>query len=84
MVRNLGATLGPDGSKPGPPGSRLMTPVFQSNLVPLGWARDAFLGPIGRIPWARRQFVTTLMGIRTSPWTMWRPDGHPVPKMDTD
>lgn len=62
--------------------SRLMTPVFQSNLVPLGWARDAFLGPIGRIPWVRRQFVTTLMGIRTSPWTMWRPDGHPVPKMD--
>ncbi len=56
--------------------SRLMTPVFQSDLIPVGWARDAFLGPIGRIPWVRRQFVTTLMGIRTSPWTMWRPDGR--------
>ena len=50
-----------------------MTPVFQSDLVPLGWARDLALEPLGRIPWVRRQFVTTLMGIRTSPWTEWRP-----------
>ena len=50
--------------------SRLMTPVFQSDLVPIGWARDALLGPVGRIPWVRSQFVTTLMGIRTSPWTL--------------
>ena len=52
--------------------SRLMTPVFQSDLVPIGWARDALFGPVGRIPWVRRQFVTTLMGIRTSPWTVLR------------
>jgi 2-polyprenyl-6-methoxyphenol hydroxylase-like FAD-dependent oxidoreductase len=52
--------------------SRLMTPVFQSDLVPIGWARDALFGPVGRIPWVRRQFVTTLMGIRTSPWTLLR------------
>jgi 2-polyprenyl-6-methoxyphenol hydroxylase-like FAD-dependent oxidoreductase len=53
--------------------SRLMTPVFQSDLVPIGWARDALMEPIARIPWVRGQFVTTFMGGRTSPWTFWRP-----------
>ena len=53
--------------------SRLMTPVFQSDLVPIAWGRDLLLEPIARIPWVRRQFVTTLMGSRTSPWTTWRP-----------
>ncbi len=53
--------------------SRLMTPVFQSGLVPLGWARDLLAEPLARIPWVRRQFVTTLMGIRTSPWSNWSP-----------
>jgi 2-polyprenyl-6-methoxyphenol hydroxylase-like FAD-dependent oxidoreductase len=53
--------------------SRLMTPVFQSDLVPIGWARDALMEPIARIPWVRRQFVTTFMGGRTPPWTFWRP-----------
>ena len=52
--------------------SRLMTPVFQSNLVPLAWGRDALFEPIARIPWVRGQFVTTLMGSRTSPWSFWR------------
>ena len=50
-----------------------MTPVFQSDLVPIGWARDALMEPIARIPWVRGQFVTTFMGGRTSPWTFWRP-----------
>jgi 2-polyprenyl-6-methoxyphenol hydroxylase-like FAD-dependent oxidoreductase len=30
--------------------SRLMTPVFQSDLIPIGWLRDALLEPVGRIP----------------------------------
>jgi 2-polyprenyl-6-methoxyphenol hydroxylase-like FAD-dependent oxidoreductase len=55
--------------------SRLMTPVFQSDLVPIAWARDLLLEPVARIPWVRRQFVTTLMGSRTSPWTEWQPPG---------
>ena len=55
--------------------SRFMTPVFQSDLVPLGWARDAFFGPVGRIPWVRRQFVDILLGCQTSPWTAGQPDG---------
>lgn len=53
--------------------SRFMTPVFQSDLVPLGWARDAFFGPVGRIPWVREQFVDILLGCQTSPWTSWQP-----------
>ena len=53
--------------------SRLMTPVFQSDLVPMAWPRDLLFEPIGRIPWVRRQFVTTLLGARTSPWTEWHP-----------
>jgi 2-polyprenyl-6-methoxyphenol hydroxylase-like FAD-dependent oxidoreductase len=53
--------------------SRLMTPVFQSDLVPMAWARDLLLERVARIPWVRRQFVTTLLGVRTSPWTTWRP-----------
>lgn len=57
--------------------SRLMTPVFQSDLIPLAWGRDLVLEPVARIPWVRRQFVTTLMGIRTSPWTEWVPQDPP-------
>ena len=51
--------------------SRFMTPVFQSDLVPIGWGRDAMMGPIGRIPWVRHQFVKMLMGAQTSPWSTW-------------
>ena len=60
--------------------SRFMTPVFQSDLVPLGWARDAFFGPVGRIPWVRRQFVDILLGCQTSPWTSWR--AEPLSPLD--
>jgi 2-polyprenyl-6-methoxyphenol hydroxylase-like FAD-dependent oxidoreductase len=55
--------------------SRFMTPVFQSDLVPLGWARDAFFGPAGRIPWVRRQFVEILLGCQASPWSSWKATG---------
>ena len=53
--------------------SRIMTPVFQSDLVPVGWARDLAFGPMGRLPWVRRQFVGIEMGRQTSPWTSWSP-----------
>jgi 2-polyprenyl-6-methoxyphenol hydroxylase-like FAD-dependent oxidoreductase len=52
--------------------SRFLTPVFQSGLVPMGWLRDAFLGPVGRIPWVRREFEALCTGTRTSPFTSWR------------
>ena len=53
--------------------SRLMTPVFQSDLLPLGWARDMAFRPAARVPWIRRQFATILRGEQTSPWTSWGP-----------
>ena len=55
-----------------------MTPVFQSDLVPLGWGRDALFGPIGRIPWVRHQFVKMLMGAQTSPWSVWESPAGPT------
>ena len=60
--------------------SRIMTPVFQSDLVPIGWPRDLLFGPVGRIPWVRRQFVEIELGRQTSPWTTWPPaaDGGPL------
>ncbi len=52
--------------------TRLMMPAFQSELLPLGWARDLLAEPMGRVPVVRRQLVTTLMGHRTSPWSTWQ------------
>ena len=53
--------------------SRFMTPVFQSDLVPVGWARDLAFGPAARVPWVRRQFANILLGEQTSPLTRWAP-----------
>lgn len=55
--------------------SRLLTPAFQSDLVPMGWARDLVFGPAQRVPWVRRQFVEIMLGEQTSPWTSWHPPG---------
>jgi 2-polyprenyl-6-methoxyphenol hydroxylase-like FAD-dependent oxidoreductase len=53
--------------------SRIMTPVFQSDLVPLGLPRDLVFGPVSRIPWVRRQFVEIQLGRQTSPFRTWPP-----------
>lgn len=53
--------------------SRLMTPVFQSDLVPMGWARDLAFAPAARIPLVRREFARILLGEQTSPWSTWPP-----------
>ena len=53
--------------------SRLMTPVFQSDLVPMGWARDLAFGPAARLAFVRRQFATILLGEQTGPWSSWPP-----------
>jgi 2-polyprenyl-6-methoxyphenol hydroxylase-like FAD-dependent oxidoreductase len=53
--------------------SRLMTPVFQSDLVPMGWARDLVFGPAARVPLVRREFAKILLGEQTSPWSTWPP-----------
>ena len=44
--------------------SHLLTPFFQSRLAPLGWLRDAFLGPACHVPGLRGLMGTTLAGTR--------------------
>ena len=51
--------------------TRLMMPVFQSDLRPLAWPRDALASTVTRIPWVTDQLVTTLVGDRVSPWRRW-------------
>jgi 2-polyprenyl-6-methoxyphenol hydroxylase-like FAD-dependent oxidoreductase len=53
--------------------SRFMTPVFQSDLVPIGWARDIFFGPAARLGLVRSQFAQILLGEQTSPFSRWAP-----------
>ena len=53
--------------------SRLMTPAFQSNLTPLGWARDLVFAPAAHVGFVRRQFADILLGEQTSPFTRWAP-----------
>jgi 2-polyprenyl-6-methoxyphenol hydroxylase-like FAD-dependent oxidoreductase len=44
--------------------SHLLTPFFQSRLVPLGWLRDGFMGPAHRVPLMRDLMGSTLAGTR--------------------
>ncbi len=45
--------------------SRWLTPLFQSNLGVLGWARDAFMPLAARLPPVRRLMVRTMTGTVT-------------------
>jgi 2-polyprenyl-6-methoxyphenol hydroxylase-like FAD-dependent oxidoreductase len=45
--------------------SRMLTPFFQSDGRWLGVVRDAFMGPVGRLPILRREFLATLTGHKT-------------------
>jgi 2-polyprenyl-6-methoxyphenol hydroxylase-like FAD-dependent oxidoreductase len=44
--------------------SHLLTPFFQSRLAPLGWLRDAFMGPAHHVPGLRTMMGSTLAGTR--------------------
>ena len=44
--------------------SHLLTPFFQSRLAPLGWLRDAFMGPAHHVPLMRGLMGSTLAGTR--------------------
>jgi 2-polyprenyl-6-methoxyphenol hydroxylase-like FAD-dependent oxidoreductase len=44
--------------------SHLLTPFFQSRLAPLGWLRDAVMGPAHRVPLMRGLMGSTLAGTR--------------------
>jgi 2-polyprenyl-6-methoxyphenol hydroxylase-like FAD-dependent oxidoreductase len=45
--------------------SRMLIPFFQSDRRWLGVMRDAFMGPVGRLPILRREFLATLTGHKT-------------------
>ena len=51
--------------------TRLMMPVFQSDLTPLSWPRDLLAPAVMRVPGMTGQMVNTLLGDRTSPWSAW-------------
>ena len=44
--------------------SHLLTPFFQSRLAPLGWLRDAVMGPACHVPGLRAMMGSTLAGTR--------------------
>lgn len=52
--------------------SRMLTPAFQSDSRAMGWLRDAFLGPVSRLPGLSHVMRTTLAGQRCFPWGLWR------------
>ena len=45
--------------------SRLLTPLFQCDWPLLGTLRDIFAGPVGDIPYVRRQAVLTVADLKT-------------------
>lgn len=47
--------------------TRWLTPFFQSDLVPLGWARDLAMGTACRLPWVRGQMVRSMCGVSRGP-----------------
>jgi 2-polyprenyl-6-methoxyphenol hydroxylase-like FAD-dependent oxidoreductase len=53
--------------------SRALTPAFQSDSRAMGWLRDAFLGPLGRMPGIKHIMRTTLSGVRKFPFGLWKP-----------
>lgn len=52
--------------------SAALTPVFQSNSRVIGWLRDVFMGPFGKLPGFGHFMRTTLSGVRKFPLGLWR------------
>ena len=44
--------------------SRWLTPFFQSDLEPLGWLRDAFMGWSCRLPFVADAMLSTMAGVK--------------------
>ncbi len=57
--------------------TRLMMPVFQSDLAPLAVPRDLLMGPMGRVPWMRTQMVRQLGGAQVGLASRWHLPGSP-------
>lgn len=49
--------------------TRWTTPFFQSDLLPLGWLRDAAFPVINSVPMLRRQMTATMAGGKTGPFS---------------
>ena len=47
--------------------TRWLTPFFQSDLLPLGWARDLGMGLLCRLPWVRGQMIRSMCGVSVGP-----------------
>lgn len=47
--------------------SRALTPVFQSDSTPIGWARDLLLRELSRLPPVERLMLATLVGAAALP-----------------
>lgn len=43
--------------------TRFLTPFFQSDLAPLGWLRDAFMGVSCKLPFVRSKMIRTMCGL---------------------
>lgn len=52
--------------------SAALTPAFQSDSRMIAWARDLFLGPLGRLPGLKQIMRTTLAGTRKFPLGIYR------------
>jgi 2-polyprenyl-6-methoxyphenol hydroxylase-like FAD-dependent oxidoreductase len=60
--------------------TRFLTPFFQSDAVPLGWLRDAFMGPLCRVPPMRRQMLLSMAGVHRGFFTAPLPLPLPLPQ----
>ena len=56
--------------------TRLMMPVFQSDLAPLAIPRDLLAGPMGGIGWVRKQMVRQLGGAQVGVTKRWQLPGR--------
>lgn len=56
--------------------TRWTTPFFQSDLLPLGWMRDAVFPLIQRVPVLRRQMTATMAGGKTGPFSSLKTHGQ--------
>lgn len=52
--------------------TRLMMPVFQSDLHPVAIPRDLLAGPVSAVPWVRTQMVKQLGGAQVGLTGRWR------------
>lgn len=61
--------------------SHLLTPFYQSRLVPLGWLRDLAFGPLCALPPTRDMMLSTLAGLRRGWWCTFDLDGDGRPNL---